>query len=180
MFLIFNLLLLSVLDRLENIRNAEGLNKGQFEKALGKSSGYLKILRDKGGLPGADVFIKISENFRDYDLNWLMTGVGSMKKDVNQNLHPSKEDQEEYELQKKTTLLDVRDDLKADVYNVNQNLKTLINGFTKNSESWSNAFMQVLQNQLKIIQVTEQIDPKKLMSTTKNLDAFLEENKKGH
>ncbi|MFC6858259.1 hypothetical protein [Zunongwangia atlantica] len=138
------------------------------------------MLEKRNGNPGVDVVQEFVSVFPDYSLKWLLTGEGDMKKNVNQSLHPSKEDQEDYELQKKTTLLDVRDDLKADVYNVNQNLKTLINGFTKNSESWSNAFMQVLQNQLKIIQVTEQIDPKKLMSTTKNLDAFLAENKKGH
>jgi hypothetical protein len=162
---------LSVLDRLEKVRKTEDLNKGQFEKALGKSSGYLKILKDKGGLPGADVFIKFSENFRNYDLNWLLTGEGSMlKADPKKINHEANEEAVPYSIEKETTLLAVRDDLKRDLRIIHESL-------IKGVETISDGVFHGLRDQQKILKFIEQLNPEEINGATRNLNKFLQEQK---
>lgn len=69
---------MNIIDRLELIRKNEDLNKSEFEKILGKSSGYLGILKNKGGVPGGDVLIKVVECFQKYNPKWVLTGNGAM------------------------------------------------------------------------------------------------------
>lgn len=49
-----------------------------FEIDIGKSVGYINTMDKRGGLPGADVLIKIRELHPDIDINWLLTGDGDM------------------------------------------------------------------------------------------------------
>ncbi|MCT8340531.1 helix-turn-helix domain-containing protein [Flavobacteriaceae bacterium TK19130] len=83
---------MSVLERLEKIRINEGLNKSEFEKRLGKSNGYIGSLKKSGGIPGSDVLLKVTEVFNNYNIEWVLTGNGNIKKDVNE----LNEEQSEY------------------------------------------------------------------------------------
>lgn len=168
---------MSILERLEKVRISEKINKGQFEKMLGKSNGYLKILKDKGGLPGADLFIQFSENFREYDLNWLMTGEGKMKKAEGRNDIIVNDEQEENEVEKRTTLLDVRDDLKADINDIKRDLHALAEGGTKNAEVMSSGIYQALKDLQKLVRFVEKIDPVKIKKASEGLERFLIQHK---
>ncbi len=71
---------MSILDRLENMRIHYKLSKGEFEKVIDKSSGYINALRKKNGIPGSDVLIKISSEYPEINTEWLLLGQGSMLK----------------------------------------------------------------------------------------------------
>ncbi|MCC4228414.1 helix-turn-helix domain-containing protein [Zunongwangia profunda] len=83
------------------------------------------------------------------------------------NKHQIEEPKEEYQLEKKTTLLDVRDDLKAD-------LAIIAEGMTTNFEKVAGALYESLKGQQKIIRFIEKIDPDKINKATGKLDEFLE------
>ena len=155
---------MSVLDRLEEIRLKEGFNKAQFEKTIGKSSGYLKILKDKGGVPGSDVLIRISENFRNYDMNWLLTGEGQMWKeaaDPEEKKHEAAEEKTSY-----PDLLTVRNEIRSD-------LKIILNGMTENFRVINDGIFHGLRNDEKILGFIEDLDQVKIAETAKWLDEFL-------
>ncbi len=121
---------LSILKRINILREDLGLSKSAFEKKISKSNGYLNGLEKREGQPGADVVVDIINAFPDYSLNWLMTGSGDMKI---QKGKIASDEQEEYQLEHKTTLLDVRDDLKNDVHGVNENILALSRAYEKKS-----------------------------------------------
>lgn len=69
---------MSVVLRLQEIAKEKSKSIRSFEIEIGKSVGYLKTMEKRGGLPGADVLIKIRELHPDIDMNWLLTGEGAM------------------------------------------------------------------------------------------------------
>lgn len=156
-------MILSVLDRLEEIQKKEGLNKSEFERIIEKSSGYIGILRKKGAMPGSDVLIKVSEKFRNYDLNWLLTGEGAMLKNEGEPAAGVQDPNEEYE---NATLQSVREDLQA-----------LAQGVNKNFEVLSDAMIESLKGQQKILKFIDQLDAKKISESTSKLDRVLKELK---
>lgn len=56
--------------------DSKGITKYKFYKDVGLSNGYL----DKDGNVGSDICEKISYQYEDLDLTWLITGKGSMLK----------------------------------------------------------------------------------------------------
>lgn len=56
--------------------DSKGITKYKFYKDVGLSNGYL----DKDGNVGSDICEKISYQYEDLDLTWLITGKGSMMK----------------------------------------------------------------------------------------------------
>lgn len=71
-------LFMSVLERIEILRENEGLKRAEFERIIDKSSGYLNILVRRNGIPGTDVIAKIVNEFPKYNPIWLLTGEGEM------------------------------------------------------------------------------------------------------
>lgn len=71
----------SVLDRLFMIPELEGISKNKFEASLGKSSGYLNVLKRNASLPGTDTLLQFIGSYPDYSLRWLLLGEGPMKAD---------------------------------------------------------------------------------------------------
>jgi phage repressor protein C with HTH and peptisase S24 domain len=55
---------------------SKGITKYRFYKDIGLSNGYL----DKEGSIGSDICEKISYQYKDLSLEWLITGLGSMLK----------------------------------------------------------------------------------------------------
>ena len=52
----------------------------KFEHTLKISNGYFhKQFRNKGSV-GSDILIKVSENYEDLNMLWILTGEGSMLK----------------------------------------------------------------------------------------------------
>jgi len=64
----------SVGERILRVAKDLGLSKNAFEKSIGRSSGYMNMLRKKDSTPGVDVILKIIEVYPEVNLNWLMTG----------------------------------------------------------------------------------------------------------
>lgn len=157
-----------MLDRLETIRENEKLKKKEFEEIIGKSSGYIKVLQDRNGIPGSDVLIKVSEYFRKYNMDWVLSGEGSMLKEEDepgQQNHVAKKTTEPSPVEKETTLLAVRDDLKRD-------LAEFSAGTVKNFENVSEALFEILKGQQKIVRFIEQLDAKKISEATGKLEEF--------
>ncbi|MEM9681590.1 MAG: hypothetical protein AAF901_14805, partial [Bacteroidota bacterium] len=50
-----------------------------FETSIGKSAGYINGLARKNGSPTAQVIVDIVDEYKNYSLNWILTGKGSMK-----------------------------------------------------------------------------------------------------
>lgn len=155
---------LNILDRLEKIREANHLNKSQFEKVLGKSTGYINTLRKNGSVPGTDVLIKISDNYPDINFNWLLKGEGEMKKDEEKSGMIAKEDPgDAYGLKDLQT---VHRDLKGD-------LNELAVGMVKNFKVIADGLQTSMQRQEKIVDFVEKLDADKIAEATGNLEAFL-------
>lgn len=146
---------MSVLDRLEKIRINENLKKKDFEKIIGKSSGYIKILKDKNGIPGSDVLIKVSEHFRNYDINWLLTGEGYMLKGEGSTVAEPETDY--------GPIAEMREDIKK---------------MTANFEILSRGMQMSLQKQVKILDFIEKLDADDIKGATARLNRFLEEEGK--
>ena len=62
-------------ERLTAYLKYKGVNNSEFGRIIGVSNAYISSIR-KSIQP--DKMSKISENFPDLDINWLMTGEGSM------------------------------------------------------------------------------------------------------
>jgi len=160
---------MSVLNRLEKIRTDLGLNKSQFERVLGKSSGYINTLTKNESVPGTDVIIKISDNYPEYNLNWVLTGEEPMKK--NGKAHQVSEDpKKDYEAQGGSLILAMRDDLKND-------LRELSQGMINNFEVLGRGMKRSIMDQQKILKFIETLNAEEISKATKDLHSFLDQKK---
>lgn len=162
-------MVLSVLDRLEEIRINKGLNKSQFEKVLGKSTGYVNTLYKNQSVPGTEVIIKISDNYPEINLNWLLKGEGEMLKDEYPKAkethdQPNTEDANE-------TLRNYHADLKND-------LKALADGITGNLQIISRGIMKGLQGQQEILDFIGQLNAEEIKKASRGLEEFLEKQER--
>lgn len=67
-----------VIDRLNQYLEAKRITAYAFERACGVANGYLgKQLKGKGSI-GSDILEKISQEYPDLNLVWLITGQGKM------------------------------------------------------------------------------------------------------
>lgn len=69
---------MSIIDRINIIRENEGLNKSEFERSINKSSGYLNMLEKKKAMPSAEVLIDVTDLYPNYNLKWILKGEGEM------------------------------------------------------------------------------------------------------
>ncbi len=66
---------MSVKERLKNFIKSQGMTISGFEKAIGVSNGYVNSI-SKG--IGGEVLLSILEKTPNLDIEWLLTGKGSM------------------------------------------------------------------------------------------------------
>lgn len=70
---------MSIKDRFKMIMERENLTAGAFAESIGVAQATIShILGPRNKYPSTDVIIRLHEKYRDIDLNWLLTGVGSM------------------------------------------------------------------------------------------------------
>ena len=69
-----------VINRILDIADDLGYSTRKFELSIGKSNGYINGMKNRGGSPTIDVLSDIVETYPQYDLMWLVTGKGAMKK----------------------------------------------------------------------------------------------------
>jgi len=159
---------LSILDRLEEIRINERLNKKEFEGIIGKSSGYIGTLKKNKGVPGSDVIIKVSENFANYNMDWVISGRGDMLKSEN-NPSLANDEQDDYKVSG-AEINSIRQDIRA----VNENLLALNEGMNINMERLAKGVDRGLKNDLKVIQFIEKINVDDITRTTNSLRKLIE------
>lgn len=157
---------MSILERLETIRINERLKKKEFEQIIGKSSGYIKVLQDKNGIPGSDVIIKVSDYFRNYDLNWLLTGEGEMLKDPGAAVsgEVAKDQTGSY-----VSLESVRNEIRGD-------LKALMEGMTDNFEVINEGMIRMLMGQEKVLNFIGDLEKEKMKETAGQLRKYLKQH----
>lgn len=75
----------SVIDRLikfqQSIKEQIG-GQNKFELYIGISTGYISNMKKNSGAVSSDVLIKLNHKFPDLNLEWLITGKGSMLKSM--------------------------------------------------------------------------------------------------
>lgn len=162
---IFNSLTLSVIDRLEAVRKKRGLNKSQFERSLGVSTGYLKLTEKRQSHPGTDVLIEFSKKYSDICLKWLLTGEGEMLKE-NEDFE-KKGNRVEDENPGYPDLMTVRNEIRGD-------LKGLMDGMTENFSTLHRGVTQVLKDTQRINDVIDDLGLAKLKNAGKGLKELLE------
>lgn len=161
---------MSIIKRLNIIREEAGLSKLSFEKSIRKSNGYLNSLEKNDRHPSTEVIIDVMSVYSDYNLNWLMTGKGPMKKGE-ESESVAKEPLPEYQTQDSTLILAMRDDVKND-------LKELSQGMVNNFDVLGRALKRSLMEQQKILSFIEKLDADQISKATKDLHSFLDKNER--
>lgn len=67
-----------LIDRLNHYLESKQITAYAFEKACGVGNGYLGKQAKGKGTVGSDILEKISEQYPDLNLVWLITGKGKM------------------------------------------------------------------------------------------------------
>ncbi len=71
---------MKAIDRISIYLEFKMITPHKFEHTLHISNGYFnKQLRNKGSI-GSDILIKVSENYDDLNMLWILTGEGFMLK----------------------------------------------------------------------------------------------------
>ena len=71
---------MKAIERISEYLNFKVISPHKFEQTLHISNGYFqKQLRNKGSI-GSDILIKVSENYDDLNMLWILTGEGFMLK----------------------------------------------------------------------------------------------------
>ncbi len=151
---------MSILKRFDDIRKDQGISKAAFEKRIAKSNGYIAGLEKRDGAPGADVILDVIRVFPEYNLIWIMTGEGNMRKDAEKAEKIGIENQE------------------AEIKKMRLDLKALSEGITKNFEVLSEAMMQSLLMQRKVLGFTDKLDAGDIIKATSHLEEILNKEKK--
>ncbi|WP_315302514.1 hypothetical protein [Tannerella forsythia] len=72
---------MKAIERLYTYLKHKGIKPTNFERNIGLSSGYLSTQKKRNADMGESVLIKINDNCRDLNLEWLLTGVDPMIKE---------------------------------------------------------------------------------------------------
>ena len=71
---------MKAIERISEYLNFKIITPHKFEQTVHLSNGYFqKQLRNKGSI-GSDILIKVSENYDDLNILWVLTGEGNMLK----------------------------------------------------------------------------------------------------
>lgn len=71
---------MKVINRILEYRNYKRFTNTALEKSIGIGNGYLSKTEKRNGDVGTDIVIKLIEVHNEINLEWLMTGIGSMLK----------------------------------------------------------------------------------------------------
>lgn len=104
---------------------------------------------------------KITARFPEINYNWLLTGEGDMLKNEEEPATGVQDPNEKYE--------------NASLQRVQQDLQALAAGMTKNFEVLSDAMIESLKGQQKILKFIEQLDAKEISEATSKLERILKE-----
>ena len=70
--------MVKTIDRLFVFINHAGLSARKFDMSIGASNGYsLRMKKNKASI-GSDILEKIIQRYPELNINWLLTGKGSM------------------------------------------------------------------------------------------------------
>lgn len=72
---------MSLIDRIKQVSDKEGLTISKFERIIGASAGLLRKAIKNGTDVQSKWISKIAENFPQYNYYWLLTGEGNMHKE---------------------------------------------------------------------------------------------------
>lgn len=73
---------MTIIDRLKLILERVNLTPGNFADKIGVAPATIShILSGRNKYPSAEVMLRLHKTFPDIDLNWLLTGEGTLVKD---------------------------------------------------------------------------------------------------
>ena len=73
---------MTIIDRLKMILDRVNLTPGNFADKIGVAPATIShILSGRNKYPSAEVMLRLHDTYPDIDLNWLLTGEGSLVKD---------------------------------------------------------------------------------------------------
>ena len=74
--------MMTIIDRLKLILERVNLTPGNFADKIGVAPATIShILSGRNKYPSAEVMLRLHETYPDIDLNWLLTGEGTLVKD---------------------------------------------------------------------------------------------------
>jgi transcriptional regulator with XRE-family HTH domain len=73
-------------ERIIQVMNAKGLSSSKFAEEIGIQRAAMSHILNERNKPSADVLTKILTRFQDIDPDWLLRGIGQMKR--NTSGHP--------------------------------------------------------------------------------------------
>ena len=74
--------MMTIIDRLRMILERVNLTPGNFADKIGVAPATIShILSGRNKYPSAEVMLRLHETYPDIDLNWLLTGEGTLIKD---------------------------------------------------------------------------------------------------
>ena len=95
-----------MIQRLKQFIEYKGISVRKFEQNCDIKISTIQTAITKNTAIGSDKLIKIAENFRDLNMNWLFLGVGSMINDGDYNYNePSPKTQKNTKTDENTNIL---------------------------------------------------------------------------
>ena len=77
---------MDIIERIQEIIDTEGMTISSFAKRLGVGDQTIRgIVAQRRNKPGFDLTAKILQTFAWVSAEWLILGIGDMKKDENEN-----------------------------------------------------------------------------------------------
>lgn len=74
---------MDIKDRFKMIMEREKLTAGAFAESIGVAQATIShILSSRNKYPSLDVILRLHQRYNDINLDWLLTGEGSMSSDV--------------------------------------------------------------------------------------------------
>lgn len=110
-----------IIDRLFEYLIYKGIPHTRFEKEIGLSNGYLNTQKKRKADLGESVILKIIENSLDINLEWLLTGKGSMLAETEPA--PILKEGDTYTINKLLDKMDLKDKKIEDLSEENGRLK---------------------------------------------------------
>lgn len=125
---------MKLIERLRIYIEHKGISYNSFDKSIGASNGYIgKQLKNNASI-GSDIIEKISETYKDLNIEWLITGSGDMIVDSKMTqLH-----EPEIIYNKAQTICKLcqeKDKRIADLQNQIQTLTNILNSLTDNESN---------------------------------------------
>jgi hypothetical protein len=122
------------IDRLFEYFKVKGIKPTRFEKDSGLSNGYLLVQQKRNADIGSRILSTIIDNCRDLNIEWLISGKGSMIKESKEGFdNILNEDPKQYGIELKEQLKFMRE-LASDLKEENKKLRNEIDNLKALSE----------------------------------------------